>query len=53
MKKIFKKMTDFIRVLTESEQDREYRFLSQAQSHSQLEELQRIWDREYKRSGWR
>jgi len=53
MKKIFEKIAKFIKVLTESEQDREFRFLSQAQSHSQLEALQRIWDKEYKRSGWK
>jgi hypothetical protein len=33
-----------------TDQEAEYRFLSQAQSHAQLEELQRIWDQRHRRN---
>lgn len=42
--KIINTLKEFFTRLTESESDREYRFLSQAQTHAQLEILQRQWD---------
>lgn len=43
-KKIIDTLKDFFVRFTESETDREYRFLSQAQTHAQLEILQQQWD---------
>lgn len=43
-KKIIDTLKDFFVRFTESEADREYRFLSQAQTHAQLEILQQQWD---------
>ncbi len=53
MNKVIKVMTGFFKTLSESTQSREYKFLSQAQSHAQLEALQIIWDQQQKRSGWK
>lgn len=53
MKKIVEKLSKFLKLVNESEQDKEYRFLSQAQTRVQLEVLQRIWDEEHRGSGWK
>lgn len=52
-KKIIEAITDMFKRLTESEAEREYRFLSQAQTHAQLEILQQQWDaRHRKPNNW-
>lgn len=50
MKKIVDGLRNILGRLIINEQEAEYRFLSQAQSHAQLEALQRIWDQRNRRN---